>query len=73
MAECAGRGLRVCCARCDWLPCRHRNFRRDWTNEKRRLKAELASGQFRFGLLDRIWKSDSGEIERWAARDALVL
>ena len=33
----------------DWPPCRHWNFRRDWTKEKRRLKAELASsGQFRF-------------------------
>jgi hypothetical protein len=43
----------VCRARCDWPPCADIwNFWHGWTNEKR--QAELASGQFRFGLLDRI-------------------
>jgi hypothetical protein len=64
----------VCRARCDWSPCADIwNFWHGWTDEKRRLKAELASGQFRFGLLERIWNSDGSEIELWAARDALVL
>jgi hypothetical protein len=64
----------VCCARRDWPPCADIwNFRRDWTKEKRRLKAELASWQFRFGVLDRIWKCNGSEIELWEARDALVL
>ena len=64
----------VCRARRDYPPSADIwDFRHSWTNEKRRLKAELASGQFRFGLLDRICKSDGSEIELWAARDALVL
>src|SRR5271169_5872114 len=49
------------------------NFRRHWHTERPRLKTELAAGQFRFGLLDRITKPDGSEIELWSARDALVL
>ena len=49
------------------------DFRRDWPIEKARLQADLLSGRFRFGLLDRITKADGEEIDLWSARDALVL
>ncbi len=48
------------------------SFRRDWTDEKTRLKRELVAGRFRFGLLDRITKADGTDIDLWSARDALV-
>ncbi len=38
-----------------------------------RLKATLAAGCFRFGLLTRITLKDGEEIDLWSARDALVL
>jgi RNA-directed DNA polymerase len=64
----------LCRARRDYPPSADIwNFRRNWADEKRRLKADLASGQFRFGLLDRICKPDGSEIEIWTARDVLIL
>ena len=39
------------------------SFRRDWTDEKTRLKRELVAGRFRFGLLDRITKADGTDID----------
>ncbi len=49
------------------------SFRQRWPAEKDRLKAELAAGRFRFGLLTRITLKDGEEIDLWSARDALVL
>ncbi len=37
------------------------------------LKAPLAAGRFRFGLLTKITLKDDEEIDLWSARDALVL
>ena len=48
-------------------------LRRDRAQQKPRLQRELRGGTFRFGLLERIGKEDGGEIEVFAARDALVL
>ncbi len=65
-----------------WLCKRRRNypadadvwsFRQRWPAEKDRLKAELAAGRFRFGLLTRIALVDGEEVDLWSARDALVL
>ncbi len=66
----------------DWL-CRRRraypadadvwSLRQGWAREKDRLKATLAAGCFRFGLLTRITLKDGEEIDLWSARDALVL
>ncbi len=66
----------------DWL-CRRRraypvdadvwSFRQRWPAEKDRLKAELAAGRYRFGLLTRIRLVDGEEVDLWSARDALVL
>jgi hypothetical protein len=42
----------VCCARRDWPPCADIwNFRRDWTKEKRQLKAELVIRNMRVLLM----------------------
>ncbi len=49
------------------------DFRRHWPAEKARLQSDLSTGDFRFGLLDRITKADGEEVDLWAARDALVL
>ncbi len=49
------------------------SFRQRWPAEKDRLKAELAAGRFRFGLLTRITCVDGEEVDLWSARDALVL
>ena len=66
----------------DWLCKRRRNypadadvwsFRQQWPVEKGRLKAELAAGRFRFGLLTRITLADGEEVDLWSARDTLVL
>ncbi len=64
----------------DWL-CRRRReytdhagiwaFRRDWVQEKDRLRVEMRSGRFRFGLLDRITTADGETLDLWSARDAL--
>ncbi len=66
----------------DWL-CRRRraypanadvwSFRHAWAQEKDKLKAALAAGRFRFGLLTRITSADGEEVDLWSARDALVL
>jgi hypothetical protein len=66
----------------DWL-CRRRraypadadvwSFRQAWAREKDKLKAALAAGRFRFGLLTRITLADGEEVDLWSARDALVL
>ena len=66
----------------DWLCRRRRNYpadadvwscRQRWPAKKDRLKAELAAGRYRFGLLTRISLGDGEEIDLWSARDALVL
>ncbi len=66
----------------DWLCKRRRNypadadvwsFRQQWPVEKGRLKAALAAGRYRFGLLTRITLADGEEVDLWSARDALVL
>ena len=49
------------------------SFRRNWVDEKARIKGELVVGRFRFGSLDRITKTDGEVIDLWSARDALVL
>ncbi len=49
------------------------SFRQAWAREKDKLKAALAAGRFRFGLLTRITLKDGEEIDLWSARDALVL
>ncbi len=49
------------------------SFRQAWAQEKDKLKAALAAGRFRFGLLTRITLRDGEEIDLWSARDALVL
>ena len=65
-----------------WLCYRRRDYpadadvwslRRHWPMEKKRLRADLLAGIFRFGLLDRITLADGGDIDLWSARDALVL
>ena len=48
-------------------------FRRNWPRQKDRIRAELPSGRYRFGLLDRIALASGDEIDLWSARDALVL
>ena len=48
-------------------------FRRHWTVEKRRIRAALLAGEYRFALLDRITLADGRDIDLWSARDALVL
>ncbi len=48
-------------------------FRRNWPQQKDRIRAELPSGGYRFGLLDRIALANGEEIDLWSARDALVL
>ena len=49
------------------------SFRRNWANEKTRIKRELIADRFRFGLLDRITTAHGEVIGLWSARDALVL
>jgi hypothetical protein len=49
------------------------DFRRNWAPEKARLRADLLSGDYRFGLLTRIDTADGEVIDLWAARDAVVL
>ncbi len=49
------------------------SFRQAWAQEKCKLKAALAAGRFRFGLLTRITSADGEEVDLWSARDALVL
>jgi hypothetical protein len=48
-------------------------FRRNWPQEKDRIRTELPSGRYRFGLLTRITLANGDEIDLWSARDALVL
>ena len=48
-------------------------FRRNWPQEKDRIRTELPSGRYRFGLLDRVALANGDEIDLWSARDALVL
>jgi RNA-directed DNA polymerase len=64
----------VCRRRRDWpADADIWSFRRNWRDEKERLKDALLSGRFRFGLLQRVTKADGGEADLWSARDALVL
>jgi hypothetical protein len=64
----------VCRRRRDWpADAEIWSFRRNWRDEKQRLKEALPSGRFRFGLLQRVTKADGAEADLWSARDALVL
>jgi hypothetical protein len=49
------------------------NFRGNWQREKERIRAELCSGRYRFGLVDRVTRANGDAIDLWSARDALVL
>ncbi len=49
------------------------SFRRNWEQEKTRLKAELLEGSYRVSLLSRVTLKNQQEIDLWSARDALVL
>ena len=49
------------------------SFRQSWPQIKDRLKADLAAGRYRFGLLTRITLADREEVDLWSAQDALVL
>ncbi len=66
----------------DWLCKRRRNYpadadvwslRQAWAQEKNKIKAALASGRYRFGLLTRITLVGGEEVDLWSARDAMVL
>ncbi len=46
-------------------------FRRNWLQEKDRIRVELSSGRYRFGLLDRVALANGDEIDLWSARVAL--
>ena len=69
-------------AACAWL-CQQRRdwtaaadvwrFRQRWPEEKVRLRAELVAGTYEVGLLSRVTLQDGTEVDRWAARDAVVL
>ena len=48
-------------------------FRRHWPQEKMRIRAELLTGRYRFGLLTMITLSDGEDIDLWSACDAPVL
>jgi RNA-directed DNA polymerase len=64
----------VCRRRRDWpADADVWSLRRDWPDEKQRLKEALLSGRFRFGLLLRVTRADGSEADLWSARDALVL
>jgi hypothetical protein len=49
------------------------SFRRDWAVEKVRLQQELSTGCFRFGIQERVTRTNGDAIDLWSARDALVL
>ncbi len=49
------------------------SFRRQWSEEKTRIRADLLTGRYTFSLLERITRADGEEFDLWAARDALVL
>ncbi len=49
------------------------SFRRNWKQEKARLKADLLEGSYRVSLLSRVTLKNQQEIDLWSARDALVL
>ncbi|MEE9246740.1 MAG: hypothetical protein V3U63_11130 [Gemmatimonadota bacterium] len=49
------------------------SFRQAWAQEKNKIKAALASGRYRFGLLTRVTLKDGEEVDLWSARDALML
>jgi len=51
-------------------------FRRNWFEEKARLREELLAGTYQVGLLDRVTLCRDGEQEEvglWPARDAVVM
>ena len=49
------------------------SLRRSWPDEKKRLRRELASRRFRFGLQQRVRNRDGEHFDLWSARDAVVL
>lgn len=66
----------------DWLCRRRRDFpahddvwdlRRHWSREKDRVRTDLLTGRFRFGLLSKITLANGDDVGLWPARDALVL
>ncbi len=48
------------------------SFRQAWAQEKNKIKAALASGRYRFGLLTRITLVGGEEVDLWSARDVTV-
>ncbi len=49
------------------------DFRRDWPEEKARIRSDLLAGRYRFALLSRVELAAGEDIDLWSARDALVL
>jgi len=49
------------------------SFRRNWSDEKTRIRREVRAGQYRFDLLSRITLSNGDAVDLWSSRDALVL
>ena len=49
------------------------SFRRNWGQEKARLKADLLEGSYKVSLLSRVMLKNQEDIDLFSARDALVL
>jgi hypothetical protein len=49
------------------------SLRPRWPEARAQLQAELCAEKFRFGVLSRITLPTGEEVDRWSARDALVL
>lgn len=49
------------------------SFRRNWTDEKRRVRQDLLAGLYRFDALDRVEMRDGSHVDVWTSRDALVI
>ncbi len=49
------------------------SFRRNWEQERARLKADLLEGSYRVSLLSRVTLKNQEDIDLFSARDALVL
>lgn len=49
------------------------SFRRNWRDEKQRIRSDLLRGLYRFDALDRVEFRDGSHVDVWTSRDALVL
>lgn len=49
------------------------SFRRNWPDEKQRIRSDLLAGLYRFDALDRVALRDGSHVDVWTSRDALVL